>query len=136
MTEAGTNNRRWPAFTISVIAGFLVWYLSVPLIGKAEPWDSETPYYKMELLVAGMIAGLLPARPIRLWFWLWPAGIFCGQVAAIFMRSFTHPPIGANLFFPIGVVFLAVYSLISLFGAVPVAWALRRLRGTESHESK
>jgi hypothetical protein len=84
--------------------------------------------YPIALAVAGMIAGLVPARPVWAWFWLWPAGIFSGQVAAIFVHSFTHPAVGASLFFSIGVVLLAGFSMISLLGSVSVALILSRVR--------
>ncbi len=116
------GNQRWKAFALSAVLGFLVWFLSLPFTGKPEPWDSETPYYPVALILAGVLAGVLRAKPL----WLLPLGIFAGQAFAVFVRGFTHPIAGANMFFPIGAVMMAAYSLLSLVGSVPVAWALAR----------
>ncbi len=115
----------WAAFCWSAVLGFGVWLFSPYFTGKIEPWDSESSYFVVSLILAGAGAGLIRPRQII----IWPAGVFSGQFIAILVRNFTQPAAGASFLF-LGVFFLAGYSLLSLLGAVPVAsvvtWLHRR----------
>ena len=41
------------ALVVSAALSAAVWALSIPLTGKAEPWDAEFPYYFVALVLAG-----------------------------------------------------------------------------------
>ncbi len=67
----------------------------------------------VSLVSAGAVMGLLEPRQ----FWRWPVAIYLGQCAAILALAFitSHGDIG--LFFPLGMMVLAMCTLISLLGA-------------------
>jgi hypothetical protein len=113
------NPRRWFAFLIGLILGAAIWLLSPWLTGRSEPWDAEGGYYAGALLATGAFGGLL--LPLH-----WPAvalGIFGGQVLVILGGVLADPASGS--LWPLGLVFLGVYSALALVGALLGA-ALRR----------
>ena len=111
--------------SLSVAAGFgvLIWVMSPVITGEIEPWDAESPYYFVSLLVAGLIVGALIPRHV----WAVLLGIVVGQL--IYMLIFL--PLGPLT--PLGIIFMAVYGLLSLIGA---AFAARLRRGPETVSSK
>jgi peptidoglycan/LPS O-acetylase OafA/YrhL len=115
------NPRRWSAFLLGLVLGAAIWFLSPWLTGRSEPWDSESGFYAGALLATGALGGLLFPRH-------WPSvstGIFAGQLLVIIGGVLADPASGG--FWPLGVVFLAVYSALAVVGAVLGA-ALRRGR--------
>lgn len=105
-------------FIFSAAAGAAIWALSPAVTGSPEPWDADSPYYVLALSIVGLALGFV--RPCR--FWMHYPGMFFGQL--IYMLIFL--PVGPLI--ALGVVFLAVYSLLSLAGAAGGA-GMRRLAG-------
>lgn len=93
--------------TLAAVAGAGIWALSPGVTGHIEPWDAENAYYPATLFVAGLVLGAIGPRAL----WAHAAGIVLGQL--LYMLVFL--PIGPLLL--LGVVFLAVYSLLTLGGA-------------------
>ncbi|HEU0259445.1 MAG TPA: hypothetical protein VFR57_08525 [Burkholderiales bacterium] len=89
----------------------VVWALSMPLTGKMEPWDAESPYYFVALAVAGAVSGAIVPRHL----WAHYLGAVLGQTAYELAFLKLGP------LFPLGLVFLAGYSLIFLASAALVA---------------
>ena len=106
------NPRRWWAFLIGLILGAAIWLLSPWITGHSEPWDAEGGYYAGALLATGALGGLL--IPLH-----WPAvalGILTGQVLVILGGVLADPASGG--LWPLGLVFLGVYSVLALVGAL------------------
>lgn len=113
------NPLRWLAFLIGLILGAAIWLLSPSITGHSEPWDAEGGYYAGALLATGALGGLL--IPFH-----WSAvalGILAGQVLVILGGVLADPASGG--LWPLGLVFLGVYSMLALVGALLGA-ALRR----------
>lgn len=108
----------WFAFLVSAITCALVWALSPLLTGHSEPWDVAGPFYFAALVVAGSLGGLLAPKPP----WAHYLGAVAGQI--VYMVLF----LPAGPLFILGVVFLAVYSVIP-FAAATAAGRLRVLDG-------
>ena len=106
---------------VGIAIGAAIWLLSPMISGRREPWDSEGVYYPGALLIAGLLGGLLLAEHSR---WL-AAGIFVGQVLVLLGGVLNDPSSGG--LWPLGVVFLALYSLLALLGAA-LGSGLRRSR--------
>jgi hypothetical protein len=105
---------------IGVALGAGIWLLSTTLTGYSEPWDAPGLYYVTTLLGAGLIGGfVVPGHWIEV-----AVGIFTGQ-AAVMLASVLAQPGGGGLW-PLGVLFLGLYSVLALAGAV-LGSALRRL---------
>lgn len=106
--------------------GLGIWIVSPYFIGDSEPWDAPSAYYWVSLLLAGVITGLL--SPQR--FWLWPIGIWVGQCIygfySYFKDIFFPSGRGVNFFIPLGMFFMAVYSVVSLCGT-SIGMGIRRL---------
>jgi hypothetical protein len=88
-----------------------IWALSIPITGKSEPWDAESPYYFVALAVAGVVSGAVVPKPL----WAHYLGAVLGQ-AAYELAFLKLGPL-----FVVGLVFLAAYSLIFLAAAAIVA---------------
>jgi len=108
-------------FLIGLAAGVAIWLLSPLITGKREPWDAEGGYYAGALLGAGLLGGLLIPEHTRGFV----AGIFVGQVLVLLGGVLSDPSSGG--LWPLGVMFLALYSLLALLGAT-LGSAVRRLR--------
>ena len=93
---------------LSAILGALIWALSPTITGQAEPWDAESAYYFVALFFAGALAAVPGKRPV----WAIYIGIILGQL--LFILLFL--PVGPLL--SIGLVYMAVYSLLSLLAVV------------------
>ena len=106
------------SFLVAAGLGALIWAISPFLAGVAEPWDAESPYYFVSLLVAGALVGVVV--PNHLWAVL--LGIVVGQI--IYMLVFL--PSGPLL--PLGVVFLVGYGLLALLGAFVTSRLRKRNR--------
>jgi hypothetical protein len=116
------NPHRWLAFLLGLIFGAAIWLLSPWITGRSEPWDAEGWYYRGTLLAAGLLGGLLVPQN-------WPSvalGTFAGQLLVILGGVLADPASGA--LWPLGLVFLGMYTVLALIGALLGA-ALRRGRG-------
>lgn len=105
---------------IGLALGAAIWVLSSSLTGRAEPWDAPSLYYPGALLGAGLLGGLLvPGH------WGEVAiGVFSGQALVLLGRVMSDP--GSGGLWPLGLIVLALYSLLALLGAL-LGSALRRL---------
>ena len=105
---------------IGLVLGAAIWVLSASITGRQEPWDSPGMYYAAALLGAGLIGGfLVPAH------WAEVAiGVFIGQAVVLLARVLADPADGG--LWPLGVLLLGFYSLLSLLGA-GLGSRLRRL---------
>jgi hypothetical protein len=112
------NKERTVSFLIAAGLGALIWFISPFLTGVVEPWDAESPYYFVSLLVAGALVGVLV--PNHLWAVL--LGIVVGQL--IYMLVFL--PSGPLL--ALGVVFLVGYGFLALLGALVTSRLRKRNR--------
>jgi hypothetical protein len=57
------------------IGGAIVWWLSVPVTGMREPFDSPGFYY----VSATFLAGFAAALPAPSYWWAAPLGVFLGE---------------------------------------------------------
>jgi hypothetical protein len=107
---------------IGLTLGAAIWVLSASITGHQEPWDSPGIYYSAALLSAGVIGGfLVPGH------WAEVAiGVFTGQAVVLLARVLAEPASGG--LWPLGVLFLGLYSLLALVGA-GLGSGLRRLVG-------
>ena len=101
---------------IAGLSGAAIWILSPLVTGHKEPWDADSLYYVVSLLVAGVLLGAWRGRPI----WHHAVGIFLGQLLYLLVFLSAGPLI------IVGAVFLAGYSLLCLVGAA-VGSILRHL---------
>jgi hypothetical protein len=118
------NPRRWSAFLLGLVLGAAIWLLSPWISGRSEPWDAEGGYYVGALLATGALGGLL--IPLH-----WPTaalGIFIGQLLVILGGVLADPASGG--LWPLGVMFLAVYSVLAFAGALLGAAFRRGRRGS------
>lgn len=97
----------------------------MPLTGKMEPWDAESPYYFVALAVAGAVSGAIVPRHL----WAHYLGAVLGQTAYELAFLKLGP------LFPLGLVFLAGYSLIFLASAALVA-SFRKTRPVKASRRK
>ena len=96
-------------FSLAVLLGALIWVLSPFITGHREPWDAHWPYYSFALVAAGFIPASFSAHR----FWLWAVGVWLGQGSA-FLAIVLR---GSGSLWPLGLLFLCFYSLLSLAGA-------------------
>jgi len=112
---------RRSAFLLGIALGVAIWLLSPFITGHREPWDAEGGYYFIALLLAGILGGLVLPE-----YWGSMAiGIFAGQ-AVVLVSGVVADPASGGLW-PLGLLFLAFYSVLGLFGAA-VGTGLSRLR--------
>jgi hypothetical protein len=112
---------RHAGLLIGLPMGSAIWLLSPFITGLREPWDAESGYYPGALLAAGVCGGLVAPR-----HWISVAiGIFAGQLAVLLGGVILQPANGG--LWPLGVLFLAAYSLLALAGAALGA-GVRRFR--------
>jgi hypothetical protein len=105
---------------IGLAFGACIWLLSASLTGRPEPWDSNDLYYPATLVAAGLIGGfLVPAHWVEV-----AVGIFTGQALLLLGRAMSEP--GSGGVWPLGIVVLAMYTLLALLGGA-VGSGLRRL---------
>ncbi len=92
---------------LALFAGAAIWTASYSITGHTEPWDADSSFYFVSLLVAGTFLGLTRPRHI----WCHPVGIFIGQLLYILIFMPVGPLIG------VGVLFLVMFSALSFVGA-------------------
>lgn len=102
---------RHAGLLIGVGLGAAIWLISPFITGRREPWDAEGLYYPAALLGAGVLGGVLMPRQ-----WLSGAvGVFVGQVVVLLGGVMAEPASGG--LWPLGVLFLGLYSVLALLGA-------------------
>ncbi len=119
-------------FVLSVMIGILIWVLSPNFTGEAEPWDSQSGYYPLSLLLSGILIGFLGQRKP----WLWPIGICLGQ--SLYVTIFFDQGTGVNFFFPIGMIFMLKYGLNAFIGSLVgsgIGKFLIRCRSSSKHKA-
>jgi len=103
-----------------LVLGAGIWVLSASITGRQEPWDSPGLYYAAALVGAGLIGGfLVPAHWAEV-----AVGVFIGQAVVLLARVMAEPANGG--LWPLGLLLLGFYSLLSLLGA-GLGSRLRRL---------
>jgi hypothetical protein len=105
------------AIFLAAALSAVIWALSIPLTGKAEPWDAESPYYFVALALAGIISGLVVPKHL----WAHYVGAVIGQV------TYELAFLKLGPLFVLGLLFLGLYSLI-FFGAAAIASSFRKDR--------
>ena len=110
---------------IGLALGAAIWVLSASITGRTEPWDASGIYYPGALLIAGFLGGLLvPGH------WGEVAiGVYVGQALVLLGRVLSDP--GSGGLWPLGLMMLALYSLIALAGAI-LGSAIRRIANRRS----
>lgn len=104
---------------IGLALGAGIWVLSLTLTGQSQPWEAGGLYYPGALLAAGLVGGaLVPGH----WGEV-AAGIFTGQALVLLGRMMSDP--GSGGLWTAGIMFVALYSLLALAGAL-LGSALRR----------
>ena len=96
-------------FSLSMLMGALIWFLSPLLTGHREPWDANSPFYPLALVTAGFIPACFSARR----FWIWAVGVGLGQMIAFLALMLRE----SGSLWPLGLVFLCFSSILSLAGA-------------------
>ena len=113
---------RRSALLLGLALGAAIWLLSPVITGQREPWDAEGGYYPSALVLTGILGGLAVPQ-----HWGSVAiGIFAGQGVVLLGGVVAEPASGG--LWPLGLLFLAVYSVLGLVGA-GVGTGLRRRRG-------
>jgi hypothetical protein len=119
-----TRSRTLSAFLIGSVIGAAIWLLSPLITGRREPWDVNGYFYPGALFVAGLLAGVFRAGHPR----ATALGVFAGQAAVLLAGVAIRP--GDGGLWPLGLIFLAVYSLVALLGAALAEVIARRRRGS------
>lgn len=104
---------------IGLALGAAIWVLSASITGRHEPWDASGLYYPVALLLAGFVGGfLVPGHWVEV-----AVGTYVGQALVLLGRVMSDA--GSGGLWPLGLIMLALYSLIALAGAL-LGSALRR----------
>ena len=110
---------------IGLALGAAIWVLSATITDRPEPWDASGLYYPVALLIAGLLGGLLvPGH----WGEV-AVGVYAGQALVLLARVLSDP--GSGGLWPLGLMMLALYSLIALAGAL-LGSAIRRIANRRS----
>ncbi len=107
------RSKAWIVLLAGLFCGAVVWWLSIPLTGAREPFDSTGIYYPLAIFMAGILA-TLPAP--RCW-WMAVVGIFLGERLYAFLFL---PETRTWLLFGIVVNILIFSWLPAALGAVSV----------------
>jgi len=108
-------------FILSVIVGFFFWAIFAWL--NIEPWDSA--YGWLTIGLVGLVLGFIGKENP----WLWPVGIFLGEVL-FGLGSFINGLVfssggGANMFIPLGMIFLIPFIFPAFIGSL-VGFGIRK----------
>ena len=115
-------------FIASIIAGFVFW--AVFSWFNVEPWDS--PYGLITVGLLGLLFGFIGKESP----WLWPIGIFLGEALfglGSFLKSILfYSGGGANMFIPLGIIFLIPFSLPAFIGSF-IGFGIRKATKSLNH---
>ena len=121
-----TSRKNLWVWLLATGLGAAIWVASPFVTGRREPWDAHSPYYILALAGAGFVTGWLePSRA-----WRWALAIYAGQCLAVIALTSVRGD-DLRLFVPLGMIALAMYTLLSLAGAA-AGGMLRRLAGRGS----
>jgi hypothetical protein len=105
-------------FLAAIAAGAALWVLFAAF--NTEPWDSPAGWITVTIL--GYFFGYYgKGNPL-----LWPLGMLLGQILWGFGTLLFHSGGGANLFLPLGVLFLVPFTIPALIGSAAGALLARR----------
>ena len=106
---------------VAFACGFAIWALSSAMTGRAEPWDAKGLYYWASLFAAGFLGAVIkPSEALTAPLW-----VVAGQTAAI-LGSVFFGGRSMGLFFPMGLIMLFIFSVLSYAGAF-LGMGIRRL---------
>jgi hypothetical protein len=75
--------KRHVAGAVGAFLGLVLWLSASDVVGAVEPWASAERTYLFLVVASG--AGLALLDPSH--FWTAPAGLYCGQLAAILIQA-------------------------------------------------
>lgn len=111
--------KNYYTFLSAAIGGFLIWYFAESVFGHKEPWDGNLLAYLPAIAIIGFASTYIFKGDPRWAYWGGYVGqlVFAGVpfLGCIFFGYFCT--IDAN-FLPAGAIFLLVYSLPILLGAL------------------
>jgi hypothetical protein len=122
-------SKAWLVLAAGLLCGAVVWWLSVPLTGVREPFDSASLYY----LVAMFLAGVFATLPAPRYWWMAILGIFLGERLYAFLLL---PETRSWLLFGIVINVLILSWLPAALGAVSVYFVYHQFKkrvGSHSH---
>lgn len=122
-------SKPWLVLATGLLCGAAVWWLSVPITGMREPFDSTSLYYPVAMFLAGAFATL----PAPRYWWMAVLGIFLGERLYAFMLL---PETRAWLLFGIVINILIFSWLPAALGAVSVYLVHRQFMkrdGSQAH---
>ena len=104
--------------SFSAFLGASIWALSPSITGYTEPWDAKSAYYYVALFIAGALVAIPGKRPL----WAVYIGVILGQFLYVLLFLSFGPLL------PVGIVFLAAYSLLSLLAALIIQMVFTNYR--------
>ena len=114
------KTKRTFAFGASLATGAAIWALSPALTGEVEPWDANTVFLPIAIVIVSLILGFLfPKNPL-----VSSAGLLLGQVTYILILLPIGPLILVGLVFLLG--YVIVFSLPFTFLAAFIHRKFRR----------
>ena len=114
-------SKAWIVLLAGLFCGAVVWWLSIPLTGAREPFDSTGLYYPVAIFVAGVLATL----PAPRYWWMAVVGIFLGERLYAFLLL---PETRAWLLFGIVINILILSWLPAALGAVSVYFVYHQFK--------
>lgn len=108
----------WPlkpghAYTIAIIGGAGLWFITAAVTGRTEAWDSTLYWvatYPISIAIAGWLAYHLPTNP-----WRWALAVMWAQALALMFAGSSFGLL------PLGLIVFGVLSLPAIFVAKLVA---------------
>ena len=106
------------AFATAAFTCALVWAASPWFTGRREPWDADSPFYFVGLMIAGAVTGALTPKPV--------GALYLGAIAGQLSYQVLFLKVGP--LFPLGALFLVGYCLVFLAAAALVGYICIRLK--------
>lgn len=122
LASASSERPTWLSAIVASALGVGIWAYVGFFSTGAEPWDTSRWLYIAWQGVGGILLGILWPRSFA-WSWLF---FLVGQVAAVLVGP-EHQAPGVNLFFPLGLGFLVIFS----FPCLAALWIGSAVRRTE-----
>lgn len=105
------NSRLTGFFGLTVILGFISLLLPDIIFGRADLWGSVY-YYCSFLILVVLIGYFVPNK-----WWLWPIGIYLGEVAHLGFTIIFYPNSEASAWWQLGIIVITM-SLGPIYLAV------------------
>jgi hypothetical protein len=110
------------SFTVALLLGAAIWWVSPYFTSEVEAWDAKGCYYPLSLFLAATLASLISPDH----FWISALGVYIGQfVYALFFLP-------GGFIWIIGMMYGGIWFFVSLYGAFcgyALARTLRHFRG-------